>query len=189
VGESAAPLEAPWLPTGTVTFLFTDLEGSTRLLTAHPEAYREAVRRHHHLLREAVEGRDGAVFETVGDAVHAAVARPAAVAAALAGQGDLHREDWGATGSLLAMGLHLGESGAYPVRGAARGARCFGLPLARCARLTATAHGRSGRNLVRTGDRGYSGTGGDALGASQAGPSVGGRRWREGRGGRWCWVA
>jgi hypothetical protein len=39
------------LPTGTVTFLFTDLEGSTRLLQAHPHAYREAVRRHHALLR------------------------------------------------------------------------------------------------------------------------------------------
>jgi hypothetical protein len=50
------------------------------------------------------------VFETVGDAVHPAVARPAgAVAAVLAGQGDLHREDWGATGPLLAMGLHWGK--------------------------------------------------------------------------------
>src|SRR5262245_65813042 len=64
------------LPTGTVTFLFTDLEGSTRLLQAHPAAYREAVRRHHELLLEAVEASDGAVFETVGDAVYAAFARP-----------------------------------------------------------------------------------------------------------------
>ena len=42
------------LPAGTVTFLFTDLEGSTRLLQAHPAAYRNAVRRHHALLRAAV---------------------------------------------------------------------------------------------------------------------------------------
>jgi class 3 adenylate cyclase len=53
------------LPTGTVTFLFTDLEGSTRLL-AHPAAYREAMRRHHALLCEAVEGHGGAAFETAG---------------------------------------------------------------------------------------------------------------------------
>jgi class 3 adenylate cyclase len=59
------------LPTGTVTFLFTDLEGSTRLLQAHPHAYREAVARHHALLRGAVEGHGGVVFETVGDAVYA----------------------------------------------------------------------------------------------------------------------
>jgi class 3 adenylate cyclase len=57
------------LPAGTVTFLFTDLEGSTRLLEAHPAAYRGAVRRHHELLRGAVEAHGGAVFETVGDAV------------------------------------------------------------------------------------------------------------------------
>jgi class 3 adenylate cyclase len=66
------------LPTGTVTFLFTDLEGSTALLEAHPEAYRAAVRRHHELLRAAVEGHGGAVFETVGHAVYAAFAPPAA---------------------------------------------------------------------------------------------------------------
>jgi class 3 adenylate cyclase len=66
------------LPTGTVTFLFTDLEGSTRLLAAHPHAYRDAVARHHALLRGAVEGHGGVVFETVGDAVYAAFPRPAA---------------------------------------------------------------------------------------------------------------
>jgi class 3 adenylate cyclase len=47
------------LPTGTVTFLFTDLEGSTRLLEAHPDAYRETVARHHALLRGAVEAHGG----------------------------------------------------------------------------------------------------------------------------------
>jgi class 3 adenylate cyclase len=66
------------LPAGTVTFLFTDLGGSTRLLQAHPAAYRDAVRRHHALLRGAEEGHGGAVFETVGDAVYAAFARPGA---------------------------------------------------------------------------------------------------------------
>jgi class 3 adenylate cyclase len=56
------------MPEGTVAFLFTDLEGSTRFLEGHPAAYRDAVRRHHDLLREAVEAHGGAVFETVGDA-------------------------------------------------------------------------------------------------------------------------
>jgi class 3 adenylate cyclase len=70
------------LPAGTVTFLFTDLEGSTALLEAHPTAYRDAVRRHHDLLRDAVEGHGGAVFETVGDAVYAAFHRPTDAGAA-----------------------------------------------------------------------------------------------------------
>jgi class 3 adenylate cyclase len=99
------------LPEGTVTFLFTDLEGSTRLLEAHPAAYREAVRRHHELLLEAVEAHGGAVFETVGDAAYAAFARPAdAAAAALEGQRALQAEPWGETGPLrVRMGLHTGE--------------------------------------------------------------------------------
>ena len=50
MGKPAAARGAPALPAGTVTFLFTDLEGSTRLLQAHPAAYRDAVRRHHALL-------------------------------------------------------------------------------------------------------------------------------------------
>jgi predicted ATPase/class 3 adenylate cyclase len=126
------------LPTGTVTFLFTDLEGSTRLLQAHPVAYRDAVRRHHALLREAVEAHGGVVFETVGDAVYAAFAAPtAAVAAALAGQTALQGEDWGEleAGAIKArMGLHAGEV-------ERQGSHYFGAPLYRCARLMATAHG------------------------------------------------
>ncbi|MGH2352534.1 MAG: adenylate/guanylate cyclase domain-containing protein, partial [Chloroflexota bacterium] len=59
------------LPTGTVTFLFTDVEGSTRLLEANPATYRVAIARHHALLRGAIEAHGGAVFETVGDAVYA----------------------------------------------------------------------------------------------------------------------
>ena len=111
------------LPTGTVTFLFTDLEGSTALLQAHPDAYRDAVRRHHDLLRGAVEAAGGVVFETVGDAVYAAFARPTdAVAAALAGQLALQREDWGATGPLrVRMAVHLGEV-------EVQGAHYFGAP-------------------------------------------------------------
>ncbi len=141
--EPSAPPAPPELPTGTVAFLFTDLEGSTGPEQAHPAAYRDAVRRHHDLLQGAVQAADGVVFETVGDAVYAAFARPTdAVAAALEGQLALQREAWGATGPLRArMGVHLGEAEAYPAPGAAHGARYYGLPLVRCARLMATAHG------------------------------------------------
>jgi predicted ATPase/class 3 adenylate cyclase/DNA-binding XRE family transcriptional regulator len=132
------PAGVPTLPVGTVTLLFTDLEGSTRLLEAHPAAYRDAVRRHHALLRAAVEAHGGTVFETVGDAVYAAFASPAdAVEAALAGQLALQAEDWGELGAdaiRARMGLHTGEA-------EVQGARYVGAPLYRCARLLATAHG------------------------------------------------
>ena len=124
------------LPVGAVAFLFTDLEGSTRLLQAHPDDYRGAVARHHALLRGAVEGHGGAVFETVEDAVYAAFASPtAAVAAALAGQLALRAEAWGEGRGLRArMGVHLGEV-------ERQGEHYFGAPLYRGARLLATAHG------------------------------------------------
>ena len=56
------------LPSGTVTFLFTDIEGSTALWDAHPEAMRPALARHDEILRGAIEGNGGHVFKTVGDA-------------------------------------------------------------------------------------------------------------------------
>src|SRR5512132_143041 len=53
------------LPTGTVTFLFTDLEGSTRLWEEHPEAMRAALARHDEILRTAVEKREGVVVRVL----------------------------------------------------------------------------------------------------------------------------
>jgi class 3 adenylate cyclase len=55
-------------PTGTVTFLFTDIEGSTKLWESHPEAMQTALVRHDEILRVAVEQHGGYVFKTVGDA-------------------------------------------------------------------------------------------------------------------------
>ena len=126
----------PALPSGTVTFLFTDVEGSTRLLERHPETYRGAVARHHTILCEAVEQSHGSVFETVGDAVYAAFASPRdAVAAALRAQHDLHGASWGEVGPLrVRMGLHTGEV-------ERQGDHYFGAALYRCARLTNAAHG------------------------------------------------
>jgi len=54
-------------PSGTVTFLFTDIEGSTRLWQSVPEAMRQALQRHDAIIRAAVEAHDGYVFSTGGD--------------------------------------------------------------------------------------------------------------------------
>jgi class 3 adenylate cyclase len=62
------------LPTGTVTFLFTDLEGSTRLWEEHPEAMRDALAGHDEILRRVVESRGGYVVKATGDGLHAAFA-------------------------------------------------------------------------------------------------------------------
>ena len=123
-------------PSGTVTFLFTDIEGSTRLWEQHPEAMRPALARHDALLRGAIEANNGYVFNTVGDAFCAAFANPGdALAAALAGQRALHAADWGEVGAIkVRAALHTGvaeaQSGDY-----------LGLPLSRVARLLGAAHG------------------------------------------------
>src|SRR5437879_12322964 len=85
------------LPAGTVTFLFTDIEGSTRLLQEHPREMGDALRRHHDLLREAVEASGGIVFETLGDGVYACFKRATdGLAAAITGQRMIPAQDWGA---------------------------------------------------------------------------------------------
>ena len=127
----------PALPTGTVTFLFTDIESSTRMMEGHPEAYRAALARHHAILREAVEAHQGYVFETLGDGIYAAFehSTTAVAAAPRTAQLALHQEPWGETGPLrVRMGLHPGEVELW-------GEHYFGPPLYRCGRLMALAHG------------------------------------------------
>ena len=124
------------LPSGTVTFLFTDLEGSTRLWEEHPEAMRDALARHDGILRDAVEAHGGYVVKTTGDGFHAAFATAhAAVVAAVAAQIALDRETWGVTGPLrVRMGLHTGAA-------SSRDGDYFGAALNRAARLMSVAHG------------------------------------------------
>ena len=100
------------LPSGTVTFLFTDLESSTRLWEEHPEAMKAALARHDELLRDAIESHGGHVVKTTGDGVHGAFATADdAVAAAVDGQRALAAEPWGPTGALrVRMGLHTGSA-------------------------------------------------------------------------------
>ena len=124
------------LPTGTVTFLFTDVEGSTRLLERHPTDYRRAITGHLALLEGAVVEHHGCVFETVGDAVYAAFSSSSdAAAAAVQAQHSLAAAHWGEIAGLkVRMGLHTGEA-------ELQGDHYFGAALYRCARLTSAAHG------------------------------------------------
>src|SRR5215217_6940505 len=100
------------LPSGTVTFRFTDIEGSTSRWEHQPEAMRLALARHDALLRAAIQEHGGHVVKTMGDAFHAAFSRASdAVAAALVAQGSLLAEAWGELGSLrVRMALHTGAA-------------------------------------------------------------------------------
>jgi predicted ATPase/class 3 adenylate cyclase len=124
------------MPGGTVTFLFTDIEGSTKLWEQHPDAMRTALARHDELLRQAIEDNEGVVFKTIGDAVCAAFATaPDALNAALAAQCSLHSEHWPDALSLrVRMALHTGAT-------ELRDNDYFGQPLNRVARLLAIGHG------------------------------------------------
>ena len=82
-------------PTGTVTFLFTDIQGSTTLWEQHPDAMRRALARHDALLRECIEAHDGFLVKMIGDGVHAAFAAgPKALAAALSAQRAFQDAGW-----------------------------------------------------------------------------------------------
>ena len=100
------------LPTGSVAFLFTDIEGSTRRWEEQPNAMRESLANHDRILRAAIEAHNGVVFKTVGDAFQAAFANnPDAVAAALDAQLELGKATWGETGPLrVRMGIHVGAA-------------------------------------------------------------------------------
>jgi class 3 adenylate cyclase len=99
------------LPTGTVTFLFTDIEGSTHLLQALGERYRAVQDAHSHIVRRAIAEEGGAVVRTEGDSFFAAFVTPAgAVRAAVAAQRNLSSFDWPHRRPLRArMGIHTGE--------------------------------------------------------------------------------
>lgn len=99
-------------PSGVVTFLFTDIEGSTALWDRHPSAMRLALERHDELLRSSVETHGGGVFATMGDGFGAVFTRPAdAASAALGAQEMLREEAWPVDAPIrVRMGLHSGEA-------------------------------------------------------------------------------
>ena len=123
-------------PTGTVTFLFTDIEGSTKHWEQNSDAMRPALARHDGLLRDCIEQNGGFVFKTVGDAFCAAFPTAnEALQAALAAQVALNAEPWETEAPLrVRMALHTGSA-------EERGGDYFGQPLNRVARLMAAGHG------------------------------------------------
>src|SRR6476659_4968862 len=83
------------LPTGTVTFLFTDIEGSTKLAQQYPDSMPALLARHHEILDQAIQAHNGYVFQIVGDSFSAAFhSASEALNAALDAQRLLHNEAW-----------------------------------------------------------------------------------------------
>ncbi len=132
----------PDLPTGTVTFLFTDIEGSTKLWQQHPDAMPNALARHHAILNETIAAHGGYVFQIIGDAFCAAFATAFdGLAAALAAQRALRDASWGETGAIrVRMALHTGTADVR-VGEHTSGEYVSGLTLSRAARLLSAGHG------------------------------------------------
>ena len=109
--QVAAPDRRSSLPTGTVTFLYTDMEGSTQLWKQHRQAMTVAHARHNQILRGAIESNNGYVFQVVGDAFCAAFPTAVnAVRAAVKSQIELDAENWGEAPIQVRMGIHLGRA-------------------------------------------------------------------------------
>jgi predicted ATPase/DNA-binding SARP family transcriptional activator/class 3 adenylate cyclase len=126
------------LPTGTVTFLFTDIEGSTKLAQDYRHVWEELRSRHHTILNKAIETHSGYIFQIIGDAFCAAFSTAEdAVHAALKAQIDLSAEKWMQGVSIkVRMGIHTGKakiqkSGEYHGY----------LAMSRVQRIMAAAHG------------------------------------------------
>ena len=124
------------LPSGTVSFLFTDVQGSTRLLEAWGAGYDDLIETHRRILENAVADHHGSVFETEGDAVFAVFTSASdAVAAAYDGQRDLTAHPWPEGGLLqVRMAVHTGD-----VRRVGQG--YYGMTLHVAARVCSAGHG------------------------------------------------
>ena len=125
------------LPSGTVTFLLTDLEGSTRMWEQDPEAMKPAMVRHDEILEKTIAGNRGFVFSRMGDGMAVAFATAGdAVAAALAIKHALTDENWRSPSPPKArIGLHTAEAFIVDDSGYAN------LPINRCSLLMSAAHG------------------------------------------------
>jgi predicted ATPase/class 3 adenylate cyclase len=139
------------IPTGTVTFLFTDIEGSTKLSQEYPEAMPALLGRHDEILLQSIQAYGGYVFRNIGDAFCAAFSSAAhAVNAALRAQELLQHEEWTPAPVKVRMGLHTGTvqiSGELEYSGYTT--------LALCQRIMSAGHGgqvllsSAARELVR----------------------------------------
>src|SRR3954468_19410980 len=124
------------LPTGTITMLFTDIEGSTRLLQRLGDQYARVLARHHQLLREACEDHQGTVVDAQGDAFFMAFSGALeAVSAAVQSQRALAAEAWPEGAQVrVRMVLHPGEP-------QVNASDYVGLDVHRAARIAAAGHG------------------------------------------------
>ena len=124
------------LPTGTVTFLFTDIEGSTKLLRRLGDRYRDVLTQHHRILREAIRHGEGVEVDREGDAFFAVFPSPTdAVGAAVHAQRALAASEWPEGQSVrVRMGLHTG-------RAVVVGEHYLGLDIHQAARIAGAAHG------------------------------------------------
>jgi DNA-binding NarL/FixJ family response regulator/class 3 adenylate cyclase len=123
-------------PSGTVTFLFTDIESSTVLLRQLRDAYGDVLTAHGRLLRKAFEEAGGQEIDTQGDSFFVAFRRPKdAVLAAVAGQRALASEDWPEGADVrVRMGIHTGDA-------SLASDRYLGLSVHRAARICSAGHG------------------------------------------------
>jgi DNA-binding NarL/FixJ family response regulator/class 3 adenylate cyclase len=126
----------PELPTGTVTFLFSDVEGSTELLRTLRDGYADVMADHERLLRSAFEDAGGHEINTQGDSFFVAFRKPKdAVGAALEAQRAIGSHEWPEGAEMrVRIGIHTGEA-------TVAGDRYVGLGVHRAARICAAAHG------------------------------------------------
>src|SRR5512143_2493284 len=133
------------LPSGTVTFLFTDLEGSTRLWEQFPGEMKLALARHDEILRGAIESHGGQIIKNTGDGFHAVFdTGVGGIGAALAAQQALSNASWDGIkphSLRVRIGLHTGEA-------QERAGDYYGPSLNRAARLMSVAHG--GQTVLST---------------------------------------
>jgi len=124
-------------PTGTVTFLFTDIEGSTKLAEQYPEIWDSLWQYHHATLSAAIEAHHGYIFQVIGDAFCAAFSTAGdALRAAVKAQTGLCARDWGAATLKVRMGIHTGKAEIQD------GGDYYGfLTMSRVQRLMSAAHG------------------------------------------------
>jgi predicted ATPase/class 3 adenylate cyclase len=148
VAEADAPSDAMVMsepltprPTGTVTFLYTDIEGSAALAQHYPDALPKLLTRHHAILHQSIEAHHGHVFQITGDAFCAAFHTAAdALYAAIQAQRQLQHEPWQPTAIDVRMGIHTGAAQAGATEDIAGGYDGY-LTLTRVQRVMSAAHG------------------------------------------------
>ncbi|MEO7453970.1 MAG: adenylate/guanylate cyclase domain-containing protein, partial [Fimbriimonadales bacterium] len=123
------------MPQRTVTLLFTDIEGSTKLWEAFSEGMRRALPRHDAIIKSAVQANNGNVFKNVGDGFFCVFQSPLdAVCAAVELQRSIHQTDWPVTELRVRCAVHTGTV-------ESRGGDYFGIALSRAARMLGAGYG------------------------------------------------